>query len=179
VHRVCGTAHASFIKKLSMTIEENHSKIWNYLNELRTGMLSTHSDGLISSRPMYLVQNDYEGTLYLFAEKNAQKVEDIRKSPTVNMCFSEASQGLYISLSGIASIVKSGSLFDHFWSDNVALWFSDHENPSEAAILITIDVTHADVWESKENKFTKAFEFIKAKFTDTKPEIGTHETIAQ
>ena len=175
----CGIENAPQGERKNMTLEENHSKIWNHLNEIRTGMLCTHSEGLVSSRPMQLVQDNYEGRLYLYAENDAQKVLDILKSPTVNMNFTDNTKNLYISLSGIAAVEKQGKNFDHFWTDAVATWFSDHKDPKDAAVLIIIEITHADVWETNGNGFTRAFQFMKAKFNDSKPKVGTHETLEQ
>jgi general stress protein 26 len=162
-----------------MTIEEKHTKIWNHINKLKTGMLCTSSSGLMSSRPMSLVQSSYEGKIYLFASADAHKVADIRKSPQVNMNFTNGKDSSYLSLSGIASIEENGSLFDNFWSDDIKIWFEGHSDPKASAVLIVIDVTHADIWETQGNKFTRILEFTKAKVTDSKPEVGQHETLAQ
>jgi len=128
---------------------------------------------------MSLVQSSYEGKIYLFASADAHKVADIRKSPQVNMNFTNPNDATYISLSGIASIEESGALFDNFWNDDIQVWFEGHSDPKASAVLIVIDITHADIWETRGNKLTRIFEFTKAKVTDSKPQVSEHETLAQ
>src|SRR6056297_2084473 len=112
-----------------MSLEKKHAEIWDYLKDLRVGMLTTASEDFLHSRPMYLVQKYYEGDIWLFADKHAYKISEIKQNPHVNLNFVSVEDGLYISLSGVAAVQERGEKFDELWSEGVKVWFEDAQNP--------------------------------------------------
>lgn len=166
-------------KNRTMTLEEKHVEIWNYLKEIKVGMFTTSSDAYMSSRPMYLVQEAYEGVLWLFADKEARKITDIRINPHVNMNFMAPDDGHFVALSGIASVYDSGAQFDALWSDDVKIWFNDGADPKGRAVLIRIDVDSAEIWNSDQGMFRRVFEYAKARVTGSRPNMGENKVISQ
>ncbi len=162
-----------------MSLEKKHAEIWDYLKDLRVGMLTTVSDNFLRSRPMYLVQEYYEGDIWLFADKNAYKISEIKQNPHVNLNFVSLDDGLYITLSGVASIQDGGAEFDELWSEGVKVWFEDAKNPKENAVLIKIEVMQAEVWDTDKGILKRAFEYAKAKVTGSRPDMGKNKVIEQ
>jgi len=162
-----------------MSLEKKHAEIWNYLKDLRVGMLTTVSDNILHSRPMYLVQEYYEGDIWLFADKHAYKIEEVKKNPHVNLNFVSLEKGLYITLSGIADVQERGEKFDELWSEEVKVWFEDSENPRENAVLIKIEGIQAEIWDTNKGILKKAYEYAKAKVTNSKPDLGANKVVKQ
>ncbi|MGB6037061.1 MAG: pyridoxamine 5'-phosphate oxidase family protein [Cryomorphaceae bacterium] len=163
-----------------MTIEENHTEIWNYLKEIKVGMLTTSSENHeLQSRPMFLVQEEYEGVIWLFAHRDAHKIEEVENHSFVNLNFANTAKGNFVTLSGKAKVEKGGSQFDALWSDDVKVWFSESENPKEDAVLIRIDVDRAEVWDSDKGTLTKAVKLTKAKMTGERPKLGENKVLEQ
>ena len=163
-----------------MTIEKNHTEIWNYLKEIKVGMLTTVADNQqLHSRPMFLVQKEYEGVIWLFAHRDADKIDEVDHAPFVNLNFANTTKGNFVALSGKARIEEGGSQFDSLWSDDVKVWFSESENPKKDAVLIRIDVDHAEIWDSDKGTLTKALKLTKAKMTGEQPNLGENKVLKQ
>lgn len=162
-----------------MSLEKQHAEIWNYLREIKVGMLTTSADNFMYSRPMYLVQDHYEGTIWLFSDKNGYKISEIKTNPHVNLNFVSPEDGQFLALSGIASIQVGGPKFEELWSDSVQVWFADSENPKDDAILIKIEVKEAEIWDTNKGMLKKAVEFAKAKLTNSKPNLGENKVMEQ
>jgi general stress protein 26 len=162
-----------------MTLEKNHLEIWNYLKEIKVGMLTTSNEGYLSSRPMFLVQEAYEGVIWLFADRNARKIMDVNKNPHVNLNFMLPSDGDFISLSGVGTVQEGGSKFEEFWTEDVKIWFANSENPKREAVLIRIDVDQAEFWDSDKGILKRVFEYAKAKVTGSRPDVGENKVLAQ
>jgi general stress protein 26 len=162
-----------------MNLEKNHAEVWEYIKDLRVGMLTTSTQGFLNTRPMFLVQEYYEGVVWLFADKDAAKVDEIETSPHVNLSFASLSDGHYAVLSGFASVHHSGAKFDELWSDEVKIWFANAESPKDQAALIRIEVNQAEIWDTNKGILKKAFEFAKAKITGKRPDLGENKTLAQ
>lgn len=162
-----------------MSLEKKHAEIWDYLKDLRVGMLTTVSDNILHSRPMYLVQKYYEGNIWLFADKHAYKISEIKKNPHINLNFVSVDEGLYITLSGVATVQEGGAKFDELWSDSVKIWFEDAKNPKENAVLIKIEVIQAEIWDTNKGILKTAFEYAKAKVTGSRPDMGENKVIEQ
>jgi general stress protein 26 len=163
-----------------MTIEENHSEVWNYLKEIKVGMLTTSSENHeLHSRPMFLVQEEYEGVIWLFAHRDAHKIEEVANHPFVNLNFANTAKGNFVALSGTASVEEGGTQFDALWSYDVKVWFSESENPKKDAVLIRVDVNQAEVWDSVKGMLTKAVKLTKAKMTGERPKLGENKVLEQ
>jgi general stress protein 26 len=163
-----------------MTIEKNHTEIWNYLKEIKVGMLTTSSENQeLHSRPMFLVQKEYEGVIWLFAHRDAHKIEEVENHPFVNLNFANSTKGNFVSLSGTARVEEGGSQFDSLWSDDVKVWFSESEQPIKDAVLIRVDVNQAEVWDSDKGMLTKALKLTKAKMTGERPKLGENKVLKQ
>jgi len=162
-----------------MSLEKEHAEIWNYLKEIRVGMLTTSENDIMHSRPMYLVQDFYEGVIWLFADKEGYKISEIKSNPHVNLNFVSLEEGHYLTLSGIATLREGGSEFEKLWSDSVKVWFSDSDNPKNKAVLIRIEVDQAEVWDTSKGVLKKAFEYAKAKVTNSKPDLGKNKVVEQ
>jgi general stress protein 26 len=166
-------------KTIDMSLEKQHAEIWNYLNEIKVGMLTTSTDNFMHSRPMYLVQEHYEGIIWLFADKEGYKISEIKNNPHVNLNFVSLDDGHFLALSGIATLHEGGPQFNELWSDSVKVWFADSENPKENAVLIKIEIKQAEVWDTSKGMLKKAFEYAKARMTNSKPDLGENKVLAQ
>lgn len=67
-----------------MSSPEHKQPIWNLINDIKVGMLVTKEksgDDSMRARPLHLVQDDYDGTLYFYTPKDNAKVFEIKEDP--------------------------------------------------------------------------------------------------
>ena len=157
-----------------MSSKEHKNKIWNLINDINFGMLTTQDGRDLRARPMHLVQDEYEGTLWFYTKLSANKNSEINDEHAVCLTFSDHDDGVYISLSGQAHLTQDKTLIDRFWGPFTAAWFDNGKDDPEVALL-EIKIHKGEHWEANENKIFQLYEIAKANLTDEAPDIGENE----
>jgi len=161
-----------------MSSPEHKQLIWNLIKEVKVGMLITEDNDTKASlhgRPMSLVQDAYDGTLFFYTHKDAGKVYEVaNEKKEVCITFADPSDQVYVSLSGHAKITHDQKLIDKYWSAGVSAWFPEGKEGGNVAML-EVKIYKGEHWNTDENKLIQLFEFTKAQINDETPEIGEHE----
>ncbi len=160
-----------------MSSPEHKQLIWNLIKEIKVGMLVTHDDkeNMMRGRPMSLVQEEYDGTLYFFTSRKDAKAYEIKKHHDICLTFAEPENQTYVSLSGRASLTEDKKLIDRYWNNWVAAWFPKGKEDENLAML-EVKIQSGEHWKSDENKIVQLFEIAKANITDEKPDMGENIT---
>jgi general stress protein 26 len=113
-------------------------------------MLTTvDDDGSLHSRPMYINgEFDAEGVLYLFTYASSHKVLEIEHTQQVNVSFISSEQQRYISISGIAQLVKDHKKLQELWKPELQIWFPQGLNEPDLALL-KVQINKVDYWDSR------------------------------
>jgi len=159
-----------------MSTPEHKQLIWKLIKEIKFGMLVTGDDdhSRLHARPMTLVQEEYDGTLYFYTSKNDGKAYEIKKDRHVCITFSDPSEQTYVSLTGKANLTIDPELINRYWNKFVSAWYPEgKEDPNLAMLEIKIET--GEHWKTDENRLVQLFEIAKANLTDSQPEIGEHE----
>ena len=86
-----------------MSAEDTH-KVAELIKGQKFGFLTTTTPaGKLTSRPMALQEVEFDGDLWFFAERSADWLSHIARSPQVNV--GVGSGGTWVSLTGHAAIV--------------------------------------------------------------------------
>jgi general stress protein 26 len=145
---------------------------------MKVGMLVTNEsekDDSMRARPMYLVQEAYDGTLYFYTPKSDAKVYEIEKDRDVCMTFASPEHSTYVSLTGKAILSEDKNLIDRYWSPTVEAWFEGGRDNPEIAML-EVKIKQGEHWDSTENKLVQIFEKVKSNVMDSKtPDVGENE----
>lgn len=159
-----------------MSSPEHKQLIWNLIKDIKVGMLVTTDDqeSVLRSRPMSLVQKEYDGTLYFFTDSQDAKAYEVKKDRDVCLTFQDSSQQVYVSLSGNANLNSDSKLIDRYWNEWVATWFPKGKNDPNLALL-EVKISSGEHWNADENKIMQLFSIAKAKINKEAPELGTHE----
>jgi general stress protein 26 len=150
---------------------EMKEKIWNYIKDIQIAMVVTDNDGDLRARPMALVQDDYDGTLWFFTKHDAAKVDEVQKDKHVCVAFSDHDNNVHVSMSGTANITKDQNLIDTMWNPIVAAWFPEGKDHPNVALL-EIKVHKGKYWDSDKNPITFFYEIAKANVKDEHPDMG-------
>ena len=159
-----------------MSTPEHKQYIWNLIKEIRTGMLVTKDDKSddLGGRPMSLVQDEYDGTLYFYTSKDSSKVFEVQEDREVCLTFAQPDDQIYVSLSGRARVNHDRELIDRYWSPFVAAWFPEGKEDPEITML-EIKVNSGEHWKTEKGKIGQLFEIAKANITDSRPDMGENE----
>lgn len=158
-----------------MSSPEHKQKIWKMIKDIKVGMLVTLDNDTLRARPMHLVQNEYDGTLWFFTRRSAEKVFEAASDHDVCLSFSDQEEGVYVSLSGKANLTDDRELIEKYWNSFIAAWFPEGKNDADVALL-EIKVEMGEHWNSKESKAFQLYEITKANLKkDATPNLGENE----
>lgn len=161
-----------------MSSPEHKKLIWDLIKDIKVGMLVTSEieghDGL-RARPMHLVQDAYDGTLYFYTPKKDAKVYEIKKDNDICITFSDPNNNIYVSLTGKARLSEDPELIDRYWNSWVEAWFEKGKQDPDIAML-KVKINRGEHWDTKENALVQSFELAKANIMEeATPDIGENE----
>lgn len=155
-----------------MSSKEHKEKIWNFIKDIKVGMLVTHDGKDLRARPMHIVQENYDGTLWFFTKKSAHKVDETQADD--NVCITFTNKDVQVSLSGHARLSTDQALIDKFWNPYAGAWFEQGRHDPEVALL-EIKIYQGEHWKET-NPFKELYEVAKANLTDSEtPDMGENK----
>ena len=137
-------------------------------------MTTIGADGELHSRPLAILEDDFEGTVWFFTQDPSPKTEEIASHPEVNVAVGD-DKG-YLSLSGTASIDHDQARIDKYWNPYAEAWFEQGRTDPSVALL-RVDVSSAEIWDTDRPPVVKAFETLKGIVTKTPPDVGENTTV--
>jgi general stress protein 26 len=153
-----------------MSSPEHKQKIWNLIKGMKTGMLTTLHGKELRSRPMYLVQDEYDGTFWFFTDLDSEKVFEVEDDNDVCVTFADPAEDCYVSLTGMGRVSKDKSLIEKLWNPFVGDWFPEGKESSNVGLL-EIDVKKGEHWNSDTSKMVM---FYKKALATAKGEVPSH-----
>lgn len=157
-----------------MSSPEHKQKIWKLIKDIKVGMLVTLDDDMPRARPMHLVQDEYDGTLWFFTRRTAEKALEAKQDNDVCISFADPKGGVYVSMSGKARLTDDQKLIDKYWNSFVGAWFPKGKEDADVAML-EVDIQFGEHWLADESKAFQLFEIAKANIKDEKPNLGENE----
>ena len=156
---------------------EELKTVADVLDKARIGLLATVDEsGHLVSRPLAIVDRDFDGAVYFFVQKDSHKVHDIESEPQVNVGV-ETSKG-WLSISGTATLTQDRATIDELWNTGAEAWFDQGRDDPQVALL-KVDAHTVESWTSTEPKAVTLFKYAKAAALGGHPEhVGDNETIA-
>jgi len=130
-------------------IEKEVRKLRKFIKGTRIAMLTTvASDGRLRSRPMASLKGGFDGDLWFVTRAGAPKTEEIRDNQHVNVAYSDADDERFVSISGLATLVKDAARVKDLWSKRLRDWFPEGKKDADLT-LIRVRIDRAEVWDSK------------------------------
>ncbi|WP_448202707.1 pyridoxamine 5'-phosphate oxidase family protein [Azospirillum sp. sgz302134] len=159
---------------------ESAEKLWDMIKGVRIAMMTTLDDnGYLRSRPMATMPHAGfdDGTLWFFTRADSPKVHELKQHWRVNLSYADPSDENYVSVSGVAELVRDKDKIRFLWRDILSTWFPQGPDDPEVALLkITVD--QAEYWDSPSSAMVYAYGYVKAKITGEPPNPGENVKIA-
>ncbi len=120
----------------------------------RVAMLTSQdADGALLSRPMAPLEMDEHGAIWFFTDRDSAKVEQLH---TLNLSFSDAGRGTYVSLCGHGDLETDRSHIKRLWTPFARPWFPDGTE-SENLALLKFTPSAAEYWDAVDTKMVRLF----------------------
>jgi len=159
-----------------MTDDTELETIRSIIDAAKVAVLTTTSaGGELHSRPLAVLDDVFEGSVWFFTQDPSPKSDDIAVNPEVNVAYADGKG--YLSIAGTASIEHNPTRIDQLWNPMVEAWFENGKDDPTVALL-RVDARTAEYWSVDKPGVVRAFEIAKALVTKTKPDVGENRTVA-
>ncbi len=153
-------------------------KLWDLIADIQVAMMTTIDDeGTLRSRPMHNVQKDFHGDIWFFTRASAAKAFEIQRHHEVNLVYAEPKNQAYVSVSGIAEMVRDRGKVAELWHEMLTTWFPQGIDDPDIALL-KIAVQKAEYWDAPSNAMVYLYGYAKARLTGQSPKMGDHAKLA-
>jgi general stress protein 26 len=125
---------------------------------IKVAMLTTvdENSGILHSRPMVTQKMVFDGDMWFLTRASASKVHEA-ESHQVNISYVSPDDDRYVSVSGVAQLVRDRQKIDELWRPAHKVWFSGGKDDPDLALL-KVAVTNAEYWDSAANKMVEIFQ---------------------
>ena len=115
---------------------------------------------LIHSRPMTILEKEFDGELWFFASHSSDIAKQIESYALVNLTFSDTKDFSFISASGFAEVMDDHGKKEELWDPSYKTWFTGVDDPE--LCLVKVVVKSVDYWKSHDSKLVQLIGFTKA-----------------
>ncbi len=123
-------------------------KLRRLVKGIRVAMMTTTTeDGTLHSRPMATSEAlDDDGALWFFTSCETEKVREINADHHVNIAFADPNDDRYVSITGMAEVVRDREMMHKLWSPMLRIWFPRGLDEPDIALL-RVEVERAEYWD--------------------------------
>jgi general stress protein 26 len=124
-------------------------RLCELIKDIDYGMFTTvDDDGSLHSYPMSKSSDiNSDSILWFFTYAGSHKVTEIEHHEQVNVSFSSLEQQRYVSISGIAQLVKDRNKMGELWKPELQTWFPKGLEEPDIALL-KVNINRVNYWES-------------------------------
>ncbi|MEI5673188.1 MULTISPECIES: pyridoxamine 5'-phosphate oxidase family protein [unclassified Nocardioides] len=142
---------------------DDRTKLIELMEELPIGMLTTTgADGSLRSVPMARQEVEPSAELWFITARDTKHVQDIAARPHVALTFSSRSS--WVAVEGRAEVVDDTAKLRDLWTTFAEAWLpGGPEDPN--AVLLRVDVTGGEYWDTPGGKVTSVLSLLKTKLT--------------
>jgi len=126
---------------------EEIARLTGLIQDVRVAMMTTATaDGSLRSRPMLTRSVGADAALWFFARADAAKVTEALEHPRVNLSYADPRRGHYVSVSGLATLVRDRERMRQLWDESERAWFPRGLDEPDLALL-RVSVERAEYWD--------------------------------
>lgn len=142
-------------------MNDDIDRVWDAIEDLRTGMLTTEGANGLESRPMSAHVERETSSLWFITRLDSDKTSEIANDAHVNVAFAGSSK--WVSVTGTARVVRDAVKAKQLWSPFAEAWMP--EGPEAATTgLIQVRASNATLWDEP-GKIAQLFHVAVANVT--------------
>jgi general stress protein 26 len=151
-------------------------KLWQMVQDAKIAMLTTRDAGRLRCRPMECLQVDQEtGTLWFFTGASSPKTGEVDGEREVALGFADKAQQNYVSISGVATLVRDRAKARELWTEEQRAWYPKGLDDPELTLL-KVRVEQAEYWDRPTGEMVAAQGLVRA-IADETPDLGENEKL--
>lgn len=159
-----------------MAKQDALSRVWDIVEKAGVGMLTTRFGAGLRARPLEPRPDRDEGAIYFVTDVRGRKDDEIEAEPEVCLVVIDHNDKAYLSISGRATLTRDDARAAAIWKSSDTLWWPDGPRDPNVRVLRLVP-EKAELWDGPSNAVAAAFEFVKARITGEKPDLGENRKV--
>lgn len=159
-----------------MADDTHLDRVWDIIEKVGVCMLTTRSAQGLRARPLEARPDRNAGIIWFVTDVRSGKEHEIAAEHDVGLVFIDGKSSAYLSLTARATVLEDHAKAAEIWKSTDAMWWKGPDDP-EVCVLRVQPLT-AELWDGPSSKAIAAFEFLKAKLTGDKPNLGENRKVS-
>ncbi len=144
------------------------------IEPLRVAMLTiSNAEADLISKPMAPLEMDEDGAIWFFTDLHSDKVRHLN---VVNLSFSDADNGTYVSISGRGETHSDRNKIQELWTAAAKPWFPNGVDSANLALLKIIP-SSVEYWDAPNSKMMRMFAMAASVVSGKPVGLGKHEVL--
>jgi general stress protein 26 len=146
-------------------------RAWEIIAKVGICMLTSRtSSGDFHARPVEARPERGESCVYVVTDLRSAKEYEIESDPRFGLTFTDQQTNAYLALTGRATVISDPATIKKYWRTTDSIWWTGPDDPN--VCVIRAELSSGSLWDGPASKAIELFEFIKAKVTGEKPNLG-------
>jgi general stress protein 26 len=148
------------------------------IQDIRSAMLTTLDEaGQPWSRPMITREMDEQGNLWFFTKRDSAKAKNIATNKLVNVAYAKPEDALYVSVTGVATLVDDMDKKKTLWNPFVKAWFPEGLDDPDL-VLLKVTPERAEYWQGPSTQLGRVVSIAAKLATGGKVSTGKQVEIS-
>lgn len=136
------------------------SRVWDIVEKIRVGMLTTQFSGGLRARPLEARVDREAGVIWFVTDVRGAKDEEIIASPDIGLAFCDEGALVFLSITGRAFVTNDSTKAKAVWKKTDYAWFPD--GPSDPNVrLLRVEPATAELWDGPSSAAIVVFDCAK------------------
>jgi general stress protein 26 len=154
-----------------MPEQNNLDRVWEIIEQLGVCMVTTIIAGVgLRARPLEARPDRDTGTIWFVTDARSDKEHEIEVERNVEITFVDVKTNVHLSITATATPRRDYAKAAEIWKAVDNMWWDGPDDPNVCILQVT--PLTAELWDGPANNAVMAFEFVKARLTGQRPNLG-------
>jgi general stress protein 26 len=158
-----------------MATQDSTDRVWDIIEKVGVCMLTTRFSGGLRARPVEARPDRAAGLIFFITDLRSGKEHEIEAEHDVGLVFIDPQDKAYLSISATAQVLQDHAKAREIWKTTDDLWWKGPDDPN--VCVLRVQPLTAELWDGPSSKTVAAYEFVKAKLTRAKPNLGENRKV--
>jgi general stress protein 26 len=153
-----------------MAAQESTDRVWDIIEKVGVGMLTTHSSRGLRARPVEARPDRKQSLIWFVTDVRGSKDDEIETNPDIGLIFIDRDDKAYLSLTCRATVLRDPDKAAEIWKKTDDMWWQGPRDPNVR--VLRVEPVTAELWDGPSSTLATVYEIAKARITGDKPNLG-------
>jgi general stress protein 26 len=150
-------------------------RVWDIIERVGVCMLTTHSPAGLRARPLEARPDRDARLIWFITDVRSSKEHEIEAEHAAGLVFIDPKDSAYLSITARAQVLRDHRKAAEIWKSTDGMWWQGPDDQN--VCVLRIKPVTAELWDGPASKAVAVIEFVKAKLTGAKPNLGENRKV--